>query len=189
MPLESKWAEVPDEDNFSVPKTKTPRVSRPKSRREKHQPSSFDDKHDHHSNMMGGHQIGFAPDMNNKSRSTSPQKKSRSSSPQKKKSPTSRPTTSSSLEGRIMPNFTDERESISPERTKSPSPMNENGPSKMELLKKKIAEQRRIREALRKEQQQKLLDDFLNDDSLALNWEDDDEEDDKLLERISKLKV
>lgn len=191
MPLESKWADVPDEDNSIEPKSRSPRVSRPKSRHEKHQASSAEEKHGNHSNMMGGHQIGFAPvkEKNTKSRSVSPQKKNNSTSPQKKKTSTSRPTTSSSLEGRIIPNFTDEKESVSPERTKSPSPSDENGPSKMELLKKKIAEQKRIRETIRKEQQQQLLEDFLNDDSLTLNWEEDDEEDDKLLERISKLKV
>ncbi|CAL9731963.1 mRNA transport factor Gfd1p [Monosporozyma unispora] len=179
MPLESKWADAPDEDNLNELKHRSPRVSRSNSR---HQTPSNDIKQKSSGNMMGGHQIGFA-------RVKDTGSKSRSISPQKKKSPTSRPATSSSLEGRIMPNFLDERESMTPVRTKSPTPEHEQSPSKLELLKKKIAEQKTIREHKHKEQQQQLLEDFLNDDSATLNWDEDDEEDDKLLERINKLKV
>lgn len=195
MPLESKWADAPDEEpernvNESFRgKERSPRVSRPHSKAGK-----FNNKHHHDSdksvNMMGGHQIGFATP------SEKSPKGSRSASPTKNRNNTpSRPaTSSSSLEGRIIPNFTDERELLSSSGTlkddDTPSKMGTSSPSKLELLKKKIEEQRGILEKTKhKEQQQKLLDDFLNDDSMTLNWAEDDEDDDKLLERINKLKV
>ena len=57
---------------------------------------------------------------------------------------------------------------------KAPKSKEPQSPSKIELLKKKIAEQQSILEVNKhKEQQKKLLYDFLNGDD-EINWEDDD---------------
>lgn len=64
---------------------------------------------------------------------------------------------------------------------------NTKQPSKLELLKQKIEEQKNILKAKHKEQQQKLLEEFLNDDSPIFNWEDSINDDEKILERINKL--
>lgn len=202
MPLESKWAYVSDDEEGTHIVRESPKKTKFSGSRNSNSRGNNTKSHnDKSSSMMGGHSIGFVNDSDEEDEGTEIEEKPerrRSISPKKKptniNSHRERPTTSSgSLEGRIVPNFQDERDTRSAPSCRTSTSKEKKQPSKLELLKKKIEEQKHIlqknNEIKHKEQQKQLLEDFLNDDDGFLNWEDDEEENDKLLERLGSLEV